>query len=119
MKGKWLLRRSWLILNTVRFESDVLSAIILIALLVAAVSANIHGNGRPGCQTQEELTVRDWRNLWDPTRFWRCETINVPAVVVRCEDVAGVSHLWSEAVRACVHESQWVWTPNSLPPSLA
>ena len=78
------------------------------------VAAN--GNGRPGCQTTEEMTVRDWRNNWDPTAFWRCEVQGQAATHMRCEEVHG-TQLGFMSGRGCVPWDQWVWEPTSNPPS--
>lgn len=96
------------------FPSTVI-AIVLFALF-ALVAAN--GNGQPGCQTDEEMNTRDWRNNWDPTRFWRCENRNVNAAVVRCEDIMGFPSGFMSG-RGCVDWEDWVWVQPVNPPSAA
>uniref|UniRef100_A0A7G3AGB6 Putative conserved secreted protein n=1 Tax=Lutzomyia longipalpis TaxID=7200 RepID=A0A7G3AGB6_LUTLO len=93
---------------------------LLCALVAFAVAQdeNDHTNGQPGCQTQEEVTRRYWRNNWDPTRFWVCDTLNQPAHAVTCEEHTGeVSLAWLDSAQACVSWSQWEWTPPRAPPS--
>jgi hypothetical protein len=70
-----------------------------------------HGNGRPLCIAQE--LNRPWRNLWDNTRYWVCQTLNTPAV----EMVCGVNSLFLESAGTCVAVSSWKWTVKCNPPS--
>jgi hypothetical protein len=71
-----------------------------------------HGNGRPLC-IQEEMNRR-WRNNWDNTRYWKCETLNMPAIQVICE----VNTLFFEIAQECVDIPIWEWTPPCNPPSI-
>ncbi|CAD7082263.1 unnamed protein product [Hermetia illucens] len=70
-----------------------------------------HGDGQPGCKTEEELG-RLWRNNWDPTAYWQCEEANQPAKLVRCPGLA-----FSQNEQECVDWSSWEWTPPCDPPS--
>jgi hypothetical protein len=70
-----------------------------------------HGNGRPAC-TAEEMG-RNWRNNWDPTRYWVCESLNAPATEVVCDTALG----FSDAAQTCVEWTEWKWTFPCNPPS--
>lgn len=76
-----------------------------------------NGNGQPGCRTQEEITTRDWRNNWDPTRFWRCTNLDEAAVAVTCEQETGQVGGFMTSVGGCVSWDDWVWEPTANPPS--
>lgn len=63
---------------------------------------------------------RDWRNNWDPTRFWRCDTLNGIARTVRCAEEVGQDWGWLEAAGTCVPWGSWRWTfPSETPSGLA
>jgi hypothetical protein len=72
-----------------------------------------HGNGQPLCNAEE--MNRPWRNNWDNTRYWVCESLNTPAVAVICD----TNTLFYEAALACVDVPLWQWTPPCNPPSTA
>lgn len=92
-------------------------AIVLFALVaVAAAQQYDNGNGQPGCQTDEEMNVRDWRNNWDPVHFWRCETRNVAATRVRCEVEVGFPSGFMTGL-GCVDWAVWDWVQPVNPPS--
>lgn len=94
-------------------------AIVLFALFaVVAAGGLYHGNGRPGCQTDEEMNTRDWRNTWDPVAFWRCQTRNVDAVRIRCEE-EHERPMGFMTGRGCVEWSAWDWVEPVAPPSPA
>lgn len=100
--------------------SYLFSVLLILLAVIAVALAFSDGNGQPGCQFDEELLVKDYRNNWDPTRFWRCETLNVNAVAVTCHEVVGEwGYLFDQTTRTCIPSAQWVWTDFIAPLSLA
>lgn len=79
---------------------------------VLAQRAYTHGNGRPGCQSQEEFGVK-WRNNWDPIRYWVCQGN------VAMSYICPVEYLFSQKNQCCIHWAFWEWTPPFDPPTLA
>lgn len=74
-----------------------------------------HGhNGRPGCQTIEEIN-RPWRNNFDPTRFWFCIEIGANAIEISCPTGSGFI---SENLM-CVPWSTWTWLTPYDPLTMA
>uniref|UniRef100_A0A182JSX1 DEP domain-containing protein n=1 Tax=Anopheles christyi TaxID=43041 RepID=A0A182JSX1_9DIPT len=69
-------------------------------------------DGQPLCNA-EELTARLWRNNWDPTAYWECETANTPATYRRCP----TEGMFNGATRTCINWFDWEWTPTCKPPS--
>jgi hypothetical protein len=93
----------------------VLATIFLFACIFAVAFAQDceydNGNGMPACNADEAGLL--WRNNWDPTRFWSCESGS--AEVVICDAETG----FSQAAQACVSWAEWEWTPPCNPPSSA
>ncbi|XP_055849441.1 uncharacterized protein LOC129914295 [Episyrphus balteatus] len=85
-------------------------------LLVLAVSslAAPSGNGQPGCATSQEIETVLYRNLWDPTAYWKCTELKVPASAGRCPD----EEAFQDSVKKCVPWDQWTWEPLKAPPSV-
>lgn len=71
-----------------------------------------NGPGQPACKTDEELKVKLYRNNWDPSSFWQCETLNKPAEYKRCPD----EFLYNSELKQCVVWSTWKWTEECDPP---
>lgn len=97
-------------------------AVVLFAVLaVVAANAVYNGDGQPGCQTPEELSPNPlWRNNWDQTAYWRCETLGVNAVAERCDNVWGVARQAFHPIRReCVAQEEWEWAAPVAPPSEA
>uniref|UniRef100_A0A182P130 DEP domain-containing protein n=1 Tax=Anopheles epiroticus TaxID=199890 RepID=A0A182P130_9DIPT len=69
-------------------------------------------DGQPLCNA-EEMTARLWRNNWDPTAYWECETANTPATYRRCP----TEGMFNGATRTCINWFDWEWTPTCKPPS--
>ncbi|XP_055853631.1 uncharacterized protein LOC129917237 [Episyrphus balteatus] len=89
----------------------VLAIFVLIIGLVSA--GNIHDDGQPGCKTPEELEVVNYRNHWDPTRYWSCTQKGQSAVSVRCPD----GQAWLDSQKKCVDWENWNWEEPVHPPS--
>lgn len=99
-----------------------LAAIVLFAVLaVVAANAVYNGDGRPGCQTAEELAPNAfWRHSWDQSAFWKCETQGVNAVYGRCEELTeGRFTAFSPQLRECIDQADWVWEAPVAPLSPA
>ncbi|XP_055853630.1 uncharacterized protein LOC129917236 [Episyrphus balteatus] len=89
-------------------------AAILAVLIIGLTSAvNINDDGQPGCKEAIELEVVNYRNLWDPTRYWSCKQRGVAAVSVRCPD----EHAWLDSQKKCVEWIDWNWEELVAPPS--
>ncbi|XP_065074827.1 uncharacterized protein LOC135698678 [Ochlerotatus camptorhynchus] len=87
-----------------------------LALLSIALAQNCvrdDSNGQPQCNA-EEMTQRFWRNNWDPTAYWDCETANTPATARRCP----TEGMFDSATLTCINWSEWVWTETCMPPSM-
>ncbi|XP_055906015.1 uncharacterized protein LOC129941418 [Eupeodes corollae] len=83
-------------------------------LMTLGVSmAVILGNGQPGCKTDSEMTVKNFRNLWDPTLYWVCEQKGYPASSSKCPDMTA----WDDASKKCVDWDDWGWLDPVEPPS--
>lgn len=110
-------------LKMFQYEPFFLSPVLVIVLaLIALTSAQNFpdGNGQPGCKTQNEVDLRDWRNFWDPTRFWRCDTLGVNAVEVTCYEATGNwGYAFDEKTRTCILYQDWKWTFPTLSESFA
>lgn len=98
------------------FFSLLVFAIVFLALFALVAAQYDHGDGRPGCRTQGELNTREWRNNFDPTAFWICETLNVAARHERCESVHGRPMGFMTGA-GCVEWENWVWVEPVNPPS--
>ncbi|XP_030370805.1 uncharacterized protein LOC115621325 [Scaptodrosophila lebanonensis] len=92
-----------------------MKCIYLFVLCLLAVNAVPLDNptGQPGCQTEEELSVVNYRHLRNKTLYWICQEQGVPAALGQCP----VAHGWLDDVKECVHFSLWYWTPTVQPPS--
>lgn len=82
-------------------------------MIIAVVLARgySHGHSQPGCRDPQEVAQGAWRNAWDPTRFWRCTTLGVPAENVRCPD----TYMFLESRLECVPWNDWVWSEPQDP----
>ncbi|XP_037948907.1 uncharacterized protein LOC119680255 [Teleopsis dalmanni] len=69
-------------------------------------------DGEPGCQTLEEVN-KMYRNYWDPTAYWKCESQGKVASRGRCP----TSELFMDTKGKCVHYAEWHWTEPTIPPS--
>ncbi|XP_017037691.1 uncharacterized protein [Drosophila kikkawai] len=69
--------------------------------------------GQPGCQTEEELAVRNYAHFYLKNSYWSCQALGVPATLSSC----AVAQAWLDEVKSCVPWSQWYWLPTALPPS--
>lgn len=80
---------------------------ILFLCFIAAVSACVHddGNGQPLCNGKTTLVGNQYRNNWDPTAYWLCESLNKP-VLVRCPTAT----LYFVVKDTCVTSGVWRWT---------
>lgn len=92
--------------------------VIIVLMVIAAVAQSKNYDGQPGCKTQEEVDQRDWRNNWDPTRFWRCEKLNEDSKAVTCsQDIGLEGYLFDSTVNKCVTAESWNWADTRAPPS--
>ncbi|XP_055618332.1 uncharacterized protein LOC129763370 [Toxorhynchites rutilus septentrionalis] len=89
--------------------------LIIAAVLVGLASGCVRddSDGRPNC-IAVELEQRLWRNNADPTAFWECETLNVPATARRCAS----EEMFYVVPLRCVPHTEWEWTPTCKPPSM-
>lgn len=70
-----------------------------------------NGNGQPGCKTQAELEIGVFRNDWDPTAYWKCESLNKAGSEVRCPtDTA-----FMDSLKNCVSWDEWEWETPVAP----
>ncbi|XP_058821362.1 uncharacterized protein LOC131683408 [Topomyia yanbarensis] len=69
-------------------------------------------DGRPDCNAVE-MSQRFWRNHWDPTAYWECETANAPATARRCP----TEGMFDSAQLTCINWADWTWTETCKPPS--
>lgn len=91
-------------------------ALLVLVAIVAGADDLDHTNGQPGCRTQAELNQRFYRNNWDPTSYWVCDTLNERARAVRCEVVEGRPQGYMDGV-GCVEWQYWAWYSPVAPPS--
>ncbi|XP_043656184.1 uncharacterized protein LOC122622078 [Drosophila teissieri] len=63
------------------------------------------GDGQPGCKTQAELDIAVFRNNWDATSYWKCETLNKPAIEIKCPSDTG----FMDSLKNCVNWEEWEW----------
>ncbi|XP_055588265.1 uncharacterized protein LOC129740588 [Uranotaenia lowii] len=94
-----------------------MKAVIFLVLFVATLAAGQgcvrdDSNGQPACNAAE-VAQRFWRNNWDPTAFWECETAGVDATARRCP----TEGMFDSATGTCINWADWVWTPTCKPPS--
>ncbi|XP_017845391.1 uncharacterized protein LOC108601926 [Drosophila busckii] len=83
-------------------------------VILAASMANAYdGDGQPGCKTQEELDIGVFRDNWDPSSYWKCETMDEPATKVRCPTESG----FMDSLKDCVNWEEWQWEKPVAPPS--
>uniref|UniRef100_T1GP32 Chitin-binding type-2 domain-containing protein n=1 Tax=Megaselia scalaris TaxID=36166 RepID=T1GP32_MEGSC len=75
----------------------------------------IRHNGRSACSSQEEIDTKYYANNFDPTKYWHCEAMNVPATDKQC----GVERAFHQKKRECVPWNQWQWFPYDDPPNKA
>lgn len=84
-----------------------------IAMLITLSYGNPVATGEPGCQTEEELTVKLYRHFQNKTVYWECVALGQPAVLQQCP----IAHGYLDPAKECVHFSLWYWTPTVAPPS--
>ncbi|EDV92619.1 uncharacterized protein LOC6563637 [Drosophila grimshawi] len=88
-------------------------AICLVLLAATSLANAYEGDGQPACRSQEELDVAIYRDSWDPTAFWKCESLNEPASKLRCPAEMG----FLDSVKECVPWEEWSWEKPKAPPS--
>ncbi|XP_037953602.1 uncharacterized protein LOC119683809 [Teleopsis dalmanni] len=88
---------------TMRYFIGLWLALIFVAF--ANCQSSILGDGKPECTTVEEITTRIFRNTWDPTAYWSCSELNVPATLIRCPDQTA----FLSSRKECVPWSDWKW----------
>ncbi|TDG50523.1 hypothetical protein AWZ03_003112 [Drosophila navojoa] len=66
----------------------------------------------PGCKLTSEVGYPQ-RHCIDPTKYWRCATLNGKAELFRCQ----TNTAFSQERNACVPWIDWVWRPCVEPPS--
>lgn len=92
--------------------------VIIALMVIAAVAHATHFDGQPGCKTQKEVDQRNWRNNWDPTCFWRCESLNADSKRVTCSEETGLEgYLFDSTTNTCVSAENWNWSEARAPPS--
>ncbi|XP_017119883.1 uncharacterized protein LOC108141166 [Drosophila elegans] len=74
-----------------------------------------NGDGQPGCKTQAELDIAVFRNDWDPTSYWKCESLNKPAIEMKCPSETG----FMDSLKNCVSWEEWEWEKPVAPLSEA
>lgn len=85
---------------------------ILLACFLATAYACVHddSDGKPLCNGVTTIVGNNYRNHFDVTRYWHCESLN-NAVSVRCPD----SLLYYQVQDKCVTSGVWRWTPPCKP----
>uniref|UniRef100_T1GQB1 Uncharacterized protein n=1 Tax=Megaselia scalaris TaxID=36166 RepID=T1GQB1_MEGSC len=59
---------------------DLVALFVLLAVLTFVLGDYTPGhNGRSACSSQEEIDTKYYANNFDPTKYWHCEAMNVPA----------------------------------------
>ncbi|XP_017057161.1 uncharacterized protein LOC108098609 [Drosophila ficusphila] len=87
-----------------------LSALIVVLCSLGFAQA-YEGNGEPGCKTQAEIDIAVFRNNWDATSYWKCESLNQPASEMKCPSETG----FMDSLKNCVSWEEWEWE-KPLPP---
>ncbi|XP_034669473.1 uncharacterized protein LOC117902301 [Drosophila subobscura] len=83
----------------------LLALTLVVAVSYAASDCNPDGNGKPDCTGN---VGKKFRNFWDPTRYWLCETAGEPSVVL-CENEAQDPTGYDPVTQACVDWALWQW----------
>lgn len=81
--------------------------------VASAACVHSHDDGRPGCLTIEEVDTRNYRNNWDPTRYFVCDDLGVTARVEKCPNSYG----FQTSANKCVSFEDWVYETPCIPPS--
>ncbi|XP_017081740.1 uncharacterized protein LOC108115009 [Drosophila eugracilis] len=92
----------------------LLALSVLLIISFGLVNA-YNGDGQPGCKTQDELDIAVFRNNWDSTSYWKCETLNKPAIEIKCPDEMG----FMDSLKNCVSWDEWEWEKPVAPISEA
>lgn len=112
MKGEYLE-------SEVNFWNDLINGfeflagafLILFALFaLASACTRTDTDGRPECNAAQMAQIY-YRNNWDPTAFWVCQTLNTPAQGFRCPNPQG----FMRSLGTCVDFSVWEWEEPCLP----
>lgn len=85
--------------------------ICLVLLAICNLASAYDGDGQPGCKSQEELDIAVFRDNWDATSYWKCETLNEPALKVRCPSEMG----FMDSLKDCVNWEDWKWEKPAPP----
>ncbi|XP_035787091.1 uncharacterized protein LOC118464110 [Anopheles albimanus] len=94
------------------------AVLMLLVVMFLALASAQNGcvrddtDGQPLCNAAE-TTQRLWRNNWDPTAYWECETSGTPATYRRCP----TEGMFDSTTRTCINWFDWEWTPTCKPPS--
>uniref|UniRef100_A0A1A9WBK5 Chitin-binding type-2 domain-containing protein n=1 Tax=Glossina brevipalpis TaxID=37001 RepID=A0A1A9WBK5_9MUSC len=93
---------------------QTLTFVVLFFAVLAIAQANFIFTGQPGCKTDEEMKVVNYRHFKNKTAYWKCVAKGKPGIFQRCPN----THGYLDDVKACVPWNQWYWTPIvSVPPS--
>ncbi|XP_022208134.1 uncharacterized protein LOC111064688 [Drosophila obscura] len=78
----------------------LLAVALFVAICYADSDCNPDGNGKPDCAGN---VGKQFRNFWDPTRYWLCSTAGEPDVKL-CNQTG-----YDPVSQACVDWSEWQW----------
>ncbi|XP_017142946.1 uncharacterized protein LOC108156143 [Drosophila miranda] len=90
-----------------KLQLTVCSLLVIACCVVDAYN----DDGQPGCKTQTELDIAFFRNSWDPTSYWMCDELNVPATQMKCPEETG----FVESLKNCVSWDEWEWESPVAP----
>ncbi|ALC45863.1 CG14645, partial [Drosophila busckii] len=86
---------------------------LFLALGLCGVLAWDQHTGQPGCQTEQEIQVGNYRHWKRKNAYWKCVTLGTPASLQYCKNGEG----YLDDVKSCVPWDEWYWTPTVQPPS--
>ncbi|XP_055923665.1 uncharacterized protein LOC129954048 isoform X3 [Eupeodes corollae] len=91
-------------------------ALVLVAAFVALFSSAAalysNTNGEPKC-TASNVQIGIFRNNFDPTRYWLCDSVGAAAKEVGCPNESG----FLDSQKKCVSWTDWVWEQPNDPPT--
>lgn len=78
---------------------------MLLLSFVGVIYTAVVDNGRPWCDTEDEISISFFRNNFDATAYWVCYELDTPATLQRCPDQTA----FLDSVKSCVSWDEWEW----------